>query len=87
MCAKDKKIEFSYAFSIVETVQLPNNCTANIANDFSSDAKFFVATGVLSMLYSLGIIFVYAKMDEAYKTNKKLPLYVSKWVTFCLDTY
>lgn len=76
---KNSKIEYSYPFYITENVTLTVNnqtCTATVSNDFSSDAKFFVATGVLSMLYAIGIIIVYAKMDEAYKTNKRLPLYV-----------
>ncbi|XP_060537350.1 synaptophysin-like [Cylas formicarius] len=72
----EEKIDFSYPFSVVEEIVVQNgNCTISVKNDFSSDAKFFVATGVLAMLYALGIMFVYAKMDEAYKTNKKLPLY------------
>lgn len=53
-------------------------CQFTVNGDFSSDAKFFVATGVLAMLYSIVIILVYAKFDEAYKTNKKIPLYVSE---------
>lgn len=76
--SKNSKIEYSYPFYITENVTLTVNnqtCIATVSNDFSSDAKFFVATGVLSMLYAIGIIFVYAKMDEAYKTNKRLPLY------------
>ncbi|KAK4872139.1 hypothetical protein RN001_016263 [Aquatica leii] len=48
--------------------------TVTIIGDFSSDAKFFVATGVLSMLYALGIIFVYVKLDQLYKSNNHLPL-------------
>lgn len=81
--SKNSKIEYSYPFYITENVTLTvnnQNCTATVSNDFSSDAKFFVATGVLSMLYAIGIIFVYAKMDEAYKTNKRLPLYVRTYL-------
>ncbi|XP_050313147.1 phospholipase A1-like [Anthonomus grandis grandis] len=78
-CNGTAKLEFSYPFSIMETVDLivspTNNCSATVLNDFSSDSRFFVATGVLSMLISLAIIVVYIKMDEAYKSNKKLPLY------------
>ncbi|ENN80249.1 synaptophysin-like protein 2 [Dendroctonus ponderosae] len=77
-CDKDAKIDISYPFILIDTAKLNvanENCTATVGNDFASDARFFVATGVLSMLFSLGIIFLYAKMDEAYKTNKKLPLY------------
>ncbi|XP_030748327.1 synaptophysin-like protein 2 [Sitophilus oryzae] len=77
LCDKNSQIEFSYPFSIsvAKSVNNNNSCTVSISNDFSSDAKFFVATGVLAMLYSIAIILVYAKMDEAYKANKKYPLY------------
>ncbi|KAL1492890.1 hypothetical protein ABEB36_011063 [Hypothenemus hampei] len=68
------QIEFTYPYNIYSEVNL-TNCTASIKNDFSSDARFFVATGVLAMLYALGIMLVYLKMDEIYKTNKNYPLY------------
>lgn len=42
--------------------------------DVSSDAQFFVATGVLSFLYCLFIIAVYAFIDEIYKSKSELPL-------------
>ncbi|CAH1153733.1 unnamed protein product [Phaedon cochleariae] len=50
-------------------------CPIQVVGDFSSDAKFFVTTGVLAMLYSLAIIYVYTKLDNMYKSNSKLPLY------------
>lgn len=53
------------------------NTTATIAGNFSSDAKFFVATGVLAMLYSIAIIIVYTKFDELYRAKSQLPLCVS----------
>ncbi|KAF7287708.1 synaptophysin-like protein 2 [Rhynchophorus ferrugineus] len=71
---KHVNFEYSYPFSVIFSENL-TGCYISISNDFSSDAKFFVATGVLSLLYSLFIIFVYAKMDEIYKTNKNYPLY------------
>ncbi|XP_018578112.1 synaptophysin-like [Anoplophora glabripennis] len=70
--------EYSYPFQFVFT--RPFNVSGSICQifttgDFSSDAKFFVATGVLAMLYSIAIIFVYMKFDELYRTNNKIPLY------------
>lgn len=88
-CDKDAKIDISYPFILIDTAKLNvgnASCTATVGNDFASDARFFVATGVLSMLFSLGIIFLYAKMDEAYKTNKKLPLYVSSLYKYTYRT-
>ncbi|CAG9759253.1 unnamed protein product [Ceutorhynchus assimilis] len=75
-CNQTAKLEFSYPFTLVDTVKLNDNgsCTAIIRNDFSSDSRFFVSTGVLAMLYSLAIMFVYVKLDEAYKANKIIPL-------------
>nr|XP_023020912.1 synaptoporin-like [Leptinotarsa decemlineata] len=71
---------FSYPFDIQWNEKVQNKTNFNICDihsdgNFSSDSKFFVATGVLAMLYSLVIIFVYTKLDEAYKNNNKLPLY------------
>ncbi|KAB0801445.1 hypothetical protein PPYR_05799 [Photinus pyralis] len=45
-----------------------------INGDFSSDAQFFVTTGVLAMLYTIAIIIVYIKLDNLYKTNSQVPL-------------
>lgn len=42
----------------------------------SSDCQFFVATGVLSFLYCILIIFVYLTKDELYQTRKELPMAV-----------
>lgn len=42
--------------------------------DVSSDAQFFVATGVLSFLYCLFIIVVYAFIDDFYKSKSEIPL-------------
>lgn len=39
----------------------------------SSDCQFFVATGVLSFLYCILIIFVYVVKDELYQTRQVLP--------------
>jgi hypothetical protein len=44
--------------------------------DFSSDAQFFVATGVLSCLYCIGITVVYTMFDAVYQNNGLLPLAV-----------
>lgn len=52
------------------------NATVTIDGNFSSDARFFVATGVLAMLYAICIMYVYAKMDEQYRTNPNLPMMV-----------
>lgn len=60
-------------------------CSLSFYDDFSSDAQFFVTTGVLAMLVSLIAIVIYAKFDEMYRTNSKLPLYVSTIVCCVLS--
>lgn len=45
-----------------------------ISADVSSDAQFYVATGVLSLLYCIFIIGVYAFVDELYKSKSEIPL-------------
>ncbi|PSN40418.1 hypothetical protein C0J52_09274 [Blattella germanica] len=46
----------------------------HLIGDFSSDAQFFVATGVLSFLYCIGIAIVYIMFDAMYQSNGLLPL-------------
>ncbi|KAJ8966992.1 hypothetical protein NQ317_011193 [Molorchus minor] len=50
--------EFSYPFMFDNTCTLntTTKCIINIAGYASSDAKFFVATGVLAMLYAIAIM-------------------------------
>lgn len=45
--------------------------------DVSSDAQFFVATAVLSILYCIFISVVYAFIDEIYASKPEIPLAVS----------
>lgn len=45
-----------------------------ISGDMSSDSQFFVATGVLSMLYCLFIIAVYGFIDQMYKDKPEFPM-------------
>lgn len=53
-------------------------CDTFISSASASDATFFVTTGVLTMLYAILIIAVYAKFDDKYKSDYRLPLFVSK---------
>lgn len=45
-----------------------------ISGDMSSDSQFFVATGVLSMLYCLFIIAVYGFIDNMYREKQEFPM-------------
>jgi hypothetical protein len=73
-------IEIDYPFRFYEKVcpKGQSNETLSISADLSSDAQFFVATGVLSMLYALFAIVVYAFLDELYRTKDEIPLAVSR---------
>lgn len=54
------------------------NATAfALSIDVSSDAQFFVATSVLSILYCIFIGSVYALIDDMYKNKSEIPLAVS----------
>ena len=56
-----------------------------MAGDFSSDAQFFVFTGVLSFLGTMACLVVYLFFPEMYfSENKKAPMFVS---TITLHTY
>ncbi|GJQ67036.1 hypothetical protein Trydic_g21943 [Trypoxylus dichotomus] len=64
---------YNYPFDINFNIHF-NNCTVNLNVNFSSDAKFYVCTGVLAMLYSIAIIIVYIKFDNLYRKNENVPL-------------
>jgi hypothetical protein len=71
------ELSYSYPFELdgVSTQVNCRNATEKIylVGDFSSDAQFFVATGVISMLYCIGITAVYIMFDEIYQANVALP--------------
>lgn len=74
-----KPITFEYPFKFGEEVcKVGNQTGAIISADVSSDARFFVATGVLSILYCIFISVVYACIDEIYMSKPEVPLAVSK---------
>ncbi|KAF2884375.1 hypothetical protein ILUMI_21824 [Ignelater luminosus] len=73
------KYDYPFQLNLNDHELNPGNITechpkVSIIGDFSSDARFFVATGVLALLFTLAIIFVYAKFDNMYKTNNQVPL-------------
>ena len=53
------------------------NETYLMSGDFSSDAQFFVLTGILAMLYSVFIILVYVYLDNMYKEKPEFAMAVS----------
>ncbi|EEC15349.1 hypothetical protein IscW_ISCW010676 [Ixodes scapularis] len=63
------------------TVRLPFN--------FASNAEFFVATGVLSFLYCVGILGIYLFSNKMYIENQTVPIIilgffnVLLWVAGC----
>lgn len=57
-----------------KTDEKPSTLDFYLPGDFSSDAQFFVATGVLSMLYTLGISVVYLMFDNSYQQNALVPM-------------
>ena len=48
----------------------------------ASDARFFVATGVLSMLWAMAALFIYLFMEERNQNDKKIPRAVGLSVPF-----
>lgn len=52
----------------------PQTVNFNLYGDFSSDSQFFVASGVLSFIYCLGIVVVYGMFEEKYQSNSMFPL-------------
>lgn len=70
------KLMFSYPFRLGYVQENIENCLCqpSLYGNFSSDAQFFVATGVLSFLYCVGIVLVYILLDSMYQSNGLLPL-------------
>lgn len=85
-CKEQYEYTYDYPFNLNLIQQkLINTASENITcdirvtinGDFSSDARFFVATGVLAMLYTIFIVILYVKFDTLYKNNNQVPLIVS----------
>lgn len=74
-----------YPFKFGEPVCKKNETAGisalDISADVSSDARFFVATGVLSCLYCIFISAVYACVDEIYTSKPEVPLAVSRSIS------
>ncbi|KAJ9583410.1 hypothetical protein L9F63_022245, partial [Diploptera punctata] len=73
------RLEYSYPFRLDHVPsQSASMCNRtddiHLIGDFSSDAQFFVATGVLSFLYCIVITVVYVMFDAMYQSNGLLPL-------------
>ncbi|CAH0562172.1 unnamed protein product [Brassicogethes aeneus] len=76
-CPNDNEFTYDYSYPYNFQLNLTEKakCQVTVEGDFSSDAQFFVATGVLAMLYSIAIMAIYVKFDETYKSNNQWPLY------------
>ncbi|XP_015908557.1 synaptophysin-like protein 1 [Parasteatoda tepidariorum] len=82
---KDVQYKFGYPFKLGKAeLRVPEKCGKLDNNitfksyafpfDFSSNAQFFVASGVLTLLYTTGIIFIYVFMHRLYSTNPMTPV-------------
>lgn len=78
---KQETESFGYPFDFHLKKSFNNSCHIFVSSASTSDATFFVTTGVLSMLYAILIIFVYVKFEEKYKIDTKLPLFVSIYIS------
>lgn len=70
-------IEYPFKFGQRVCTDPASDKSAILSADVSSDARFFVATCVLSILYTLFISAVYAAIDEIYTSKPEVPLAVS----------
>lgn len=77
-CDEKVKLDYSYPFRLDQVNYIGKHCNDtkhfHLIGDFSSDAQFFVATGVLSLLYCIAIILVYVMFDAMYQSTGLLPL-------------
>lgn len=77
-----RRYEIEYPFEFQEHIcrRKIDNQTLFVSVDSSTGAQFFVITAVLSLLYALFIIFVYAYLDEMYKSKPEFPMAVRSTV-------
>jgi len=79
------KHEFSYPFQLDHVASQKVTCggdtqgTMQLPGDFSSDAQFFVFTGVLSFLATMAIMVVYVFYSEMYFSESKM----APMIDFC----
>ncbi|GIY87433.1 synaptophysin [Caerostris darwini] len=75
----DIEYEFGYPFSHTE-LEIPHDCDDKellhmiLPFNYSNASGFFVATGVLSFLYTIIILTVYIFCHQTYSNNPKLPV-------------
>jgi len=77
------KYEFSYPFQLDHVQEHTIDCGGEhdmqLSGDFSSDAQFFVFTGVLSFLATMAILVVYVFFSEMYFSESKM----APMIDFC----
>ncbi|QQP36481.1 Synaptophysin-like protein 2, partial [Caligus rogercresseyi] len=71
---------------------IPFKCSNSVSNitvpgDFSSDAKFFVFTGVVSFLGALGSLLIYVFFSPLYADESKKPPLVDFWFTLVVSVF
>lgn len=76
--SQDIEYPFKFDHIIVEEKACGKDYAYSYFGDYSSDAEFFVAAGVLAMLYAAGSLAFYCFLNNTYQNNKTLPLVVSK---------
>lgn len=82
-CLTHETENFGYPFDFHITKQYQTNgtsCSILVISTSTSDAKFFVTTGVLTMLFTLLVMVVYMKLNEKYKSDSRFPQCVSKHI-------
>jgi len=66
------KIPIFYPFTLDRATHTACDITAQVAASFSSDARFFVFTGVVSMILSAAVLVLYTFFDEKYQSTPRL---------------
>lgn len=70
--------DFSYPFRLdhaqADVRACGNDYSFPYYGDYSSDSQFFVMSGVLAMLYSIGSLIFYCLSNETYKADRRIPL-------------
>lgn len=55
--------------------------SASIFGNYQSSAQFYVFVGVICMLYCTAALVLYTLFNEAYRSNDRIPKYVSAYLS------
>uniref|UniRef100_T1IT37 MARVEL domain-containing protein n=1 Tax=Strigamia maritima TaxID=126957 RepID=T1IT37_STRMM len=84
----ENKVTYGYPFRLdeLDVIGCYNTTRYSISGDFASQSQYFVATGVLSFLFSLAITIFYVLKEKMYETIPIVPM-ADFWLTVVMAIF